>query len=298
MITVSEYDAFGPWIYEVNEEHPLPPLFVPYYKSGDNSLMVIKIPRNLERRNARPDMDLYDYVIGLYEDSIYILKRVDQHVEESRVYYSNIEGIEDHRRLLKGTLTIFLDHNKLVIPYNTISSNIIVKFIGIIREKFIQKSYEIKSEFDSEEDFGVEVLYRNMLKDIKSIIPDIRVCAVQRSIPLKLARGNFVERIGHFLSRPILLNSLHLTNNKELIVFTRGRAIIKKGKANYDYSTIYIPIEKLGIIIPVSDEKYDGLGAINLKLSGQDFRFYFEQTNRKSIDFYSNLNNRRHRDKR
>ncbi|MDF3001604.1 MAG: hypothetical protein K0Q48_1723 [Bacillota bacterium] len=298
MITVSEYDAFGPWIYEVNEEHPLPPLFVPYYKSGDNSRMVIKIPRNLERRNARPDMDLYDYVIGLYEDSIYILKRVDQHVEESRVYYSKIEGIEDHRRLLKGTLTIFLDRNKLVIPYNTVSSNIIVKLIGIIREKFTQKSFEINSEFDPGEDFGVEVLYRNMLKDIKPIIPDIRVCAVQRSIPLKLARGNFAERIGHFLSRPILLNSLHLTNNKELIVFTRGRAIIKKGKANYDYSTIYIPIEKLGIIIPESDEKYGGLEAINLKLSAQEFRFYFEQTNRRSIDFYRNLNNRRHRDKR
>ncbi|QOX64203.1 hypothetical protein FRZ06_13075 [Anoxybacterium hadale] len=298
MITVSEYDAFGPWIYEVNEEHPLPPLFVPYYKSGDNSLMVIKIPRNLERRNARPDMNLYDYVIGLYADSIYILKRVDEHVEEHRVYYSNIEGIEDHRRLLKGTLTIFLNHTKLTIPYNTVSSNLIVKFIGIIRDKYTQKSFELKSEFGPEEDLGVEVLYRNMLKDIKPMIPDLRVCAVQRSIPLKLAKGNFAARIGHFLSRSILLNCLHLTNNKELIVFTRGRTIMKKGKANYDYSTIYIPIEKLGILIPEKDEKYVGLESINIKLSSQEFRFYFEQTNRKSIDFYKSLNNRRNHDRR
>jgi hypothetical protein len=294
MITVSEYDAFGPWIYEVNEEHPMPPLFAPYYKSLDNSLMVIKIPRNLERRNARPDMDLYDYVISLYEDSICILKRVDEHVEEMRAHYSSIVGIEDHRRLLKGTL----DHDKLIIPYNTVSSNIILKFTRIIREKFTQKSFDIKSAFDPGEDYGVEVLYRNMLKDIKPIIPDIRVCAVQRSIPLKLAKGNFFERLGHFFSRQILLNSLHLTNNKELIVFTRGRAIIKRGKANYDYSTIYIPIEKLESIFTERDEKYEGLEVINLKLAAQEFRFYFDQTNRRSIDFYNNLNDRSHRTKR
>ena len=29
----SEYDAFGPWIYEITEAHPLPALFAPYVRS-------------------------------------------------------------------------------------------------------------------------------------------------------------------------------------------------------------------------------------------------------------------------
>ena len=27
---ISEYDAFGPWLYEIDDGHPMPPLFVPY----------------------------------------------------------------------------------------------------------------------------------------------------------------------------------------------------------------------------------------------------------------------------
>ena len=293
MFAVSEYDAFGPWIYEVNEDHPLPPLFVPYYKEENDCLMMIKIPRNIERRNARPDMDLYDYVIGLYENHIVILKRVGKNVEESRAFYSDIVGIEDHRRLLKGTLTIFLNHGKLVIPYNTVSSTVLMKFIGIIREKYAQKLLQLKGDFCSDEELNVEVLYRNMLRDIKSFIQDIQICAVQSTIPLRLEKGNLVEKIGSFLSRPILLNCLHLTNKKELIIFTRGRTFLKKGKANYDFSTIYIPFEKLNSITIENDDRYSGLSTVTLKLTDQEFKFYFEQTNQRSISFYSDISRER-----
>jgi len=290
MFTVSEYDAFGPWVYEVNEDHPMPPLFAPYYKEDNNCLMVIKIPRNIDRSNARPDMDLYDYVIGLYKDYIYILKRVGRDVEESKAFYGDIEGIEDYNRLLKGKLTIYLNNNKIVIPYNTVSSGIILKLIGIIRDRYTERSFDIKREFYPDGDLDVEVLYRNMLKNIKSTNPDLQICAVQRSIPLTFAKGNIFETAGHFLSRPELLNSLHLTNNKELIIFTRGKSFIKKGVANYAISTIYIPIEKLGSITVESYEKYEGLAVINFKLTEKEFRFYFEQSNNRSIDFYNNIN--------
>jgi len=291
MFTVSEYDAFGPWIYEVNEEHLMPPLFVPYYKEDNNCLMVIKIPRNIDRGNARPDMDLYDYVIGLYEDYIYILKRVDKNVEESRAFYSNIEGIEDYRLLLKGKLTIYLNKNKIVIPYKTISSDIILKLIGIIRDRYTKRSFDIKRDFYSDVDLNVEALYRNLLRDIKAINPDLQICAVQRSIHLKLSKGNIAEVAGHFLSRPELLNSLHLTNNKELIIFTRGRPLKKNTDLNYDFHITYIPIEKLSSLTVENYEKYDKLVVINLKLTGKEFRFYFEEANKRSIDFYNNINN-------
>lgn len=293
MFTVSEYDAFGPWVYEVNEDHPMPPLFVPYYKEDGNCLMVIKIPRNIERSNARPDMDLYDYVIGLYKDYIYILKRVGKNVEESRAFYSDIEGIEDYNLLLKGKLTIYLNNNKIVIPYNTVSSGIILKLIGIIRDRYTESAFDIKSDFYPDEDLNVEVLYKNMLRNIKSITPDLQIYAAQRSIPLTFSKGNIVEMAAHFLSRRELLNSLHLTNNKELIIFTRGKSFIKKGVANYAISTIYIPIEKLNSLTVESYEKYDKLVVINLKLTGKDFRFYFEQSNNRSIDFYNYINEMR-----
>ena len=83
---VSEYDAFGPWIYKITEKNPMPALFFPYYKENNNYLMLIKIPRDIERRKAKPDMDLYDYVIGMYEEYGYILKRNGKEVEEVKFY--------------------------------------------------------------------------------------------------------------------------------------------------------------------------------------------------------------------
>ncbi len=41
-----EYDAFGPWIYPIEGEHTLPPLFSGYQESIEKSLMSFKIPFN------------------------------------------------------------------------------------------------------------------------------------------------------------------------------------------------------------------------------------------------------------
>ena len=72
-LDLAEYNAFGPWAYEISEKYPLPPLFAPYFTADDKAVIKIKIPREIERRNAEPGMDLYDYVVALYEDRLLIL---------------------------------------------------------------------------------------------------------------------------------------------------------------------------------------------------------------------------------
>jgi len=287
---VSEYDAFGPWIYEVDENHPLPPLFVPYYKEDRNCLMIIKIPRNIERRNADPSMDLYDYVVALYEDYIYMLKRIGKNVEESRFFYKDIEGIEDLRQILDGTLTLYLKNAKLIISYNTVSSDIIMKLTRIVRERYTGRDFNIKRDY-YDENINIDNLYINLLKNIKSNDQDIQISAVQSSIPLKLLKGSITEMFEHFISGTVLLNTLHLTNNKELIIITRGRSFKKNRVVNYDFSITYIPFENLKSIMISNYEKYSELVELNLKLTEKEFRFYFEQTNNKSIDFYNNISN-------
>ena len=77
---ISEYDAFGPWIYEIDEEHPLPELFEPYVVR-EGAITLMKIPRQIERRNASPDMQLYDYVIGAYKNRVSIFKRIENSMQ-------------------------------------------------------------------------------------------------------------------------------------------------------------------------------------------------------------------------
>ena len=285
---ISEYDAFGPWIYEVNEDHPLPPLFVPFYKEDGNCLMRIKIPRNIERINANPGMDLYDCVIGLYQDHIYILKRKDKLVEESSARYSEIIGIEALYQLLAGTLTLYLSDGKITIPFNVVSNNVIMKLIGIIRSRYSEKTYEDSNHYCFDGNPSVETLFRNLLNTMKSE-EDLRICAVQRSISLKLNNGSYIDRLWHFFAGRKLLNTLHLSNSRELIILTRGRNFREGRGPNYDYAITYLPFEKLRGVFIENNERYSGLVELQLKMSGQDFKFYFEQTNKESIHFYHEL---------
>ena len=130
---VSEYDAFGPWIYEVTEEHPLPPLFASCISMDEPCLYMFKIPREIERRRATPDMDLYDYVVGAYEDHIRIYRRVEHTVEKTVIYYKDIEGIQILERLLQGQCIFYMKTEKKELPFNTTSAGIIMKFVTISR---------------------------------------------------------------------------------------------------------------------------------------------------------------------
>ena len=61
---VSEYDAFGPWIDEVFAPEDVPRLFRNHALDFDAARLVLKVPRDIVRRDATPDMDLYDYLLN------------------------------------------------------------------------------------------------------------------------------------------------------------------------------------------------------------------------------------------
>ena len=64
MHVISEYDAFGPWIYEVHNVDELPRLYQNAGIDPTTCSLVLKIPRNIERRDATPDMHLYDHLVS------------------------------------------------------------------------------------------------------------------------------------------------------------------------------------------------------------------------------------------
>src|SRR5660398_172964 len=75
MSTTAEYDAFGPWIYEVRRPDEVPRLFRSHPLDLANALLTVKVPREIERRVANPSMDLYDNLLSLGPESITVLSR-------------------------------------------------------------------------------------------------------------------------------------------------------------------------------------------------------------------------------
>ena len=283
----AEHYAFGPWIVEVTDKNLLPPLFVPYYKGSNSFLMLIKIPRNIDRRNAVPGMDLYDYVIGLYEDYIYLLERKEKAVEETTFSYREIEGLEYFIDLLLGRLTIYLKDRKIQISYNSVSKNIITKIIKIIRSKYAIWSYQ-KIATDTNQNECVEPLYMSLLNSMKSDDDIMALTAVQPSITVKTANQSFLQKLLYTIFRKKLLPSLHLANDKELLVISRGQAF-KFRDAVYSYALTYIPTEKIQGIELVKDKNYDNILRLELKINNETFLFHLDVNNKTVQDYYKNL---------
>jgi hypothetical protein len=113
---VSEYNAFGPWIDEVRTRDELPRLYRDHPIDLASARLVLKVPRNIARRDATPGMDLYDHVIVRETDALTVLSRRPQgsvDTGESSVGYdvhrtdiADITAVRDVVNLLDGALTI------------------------------------------------------------------------------------------------------------------------------------------------------------------------------------------------
>lgn len=290
----AEYVAFGPWIIEITDKYPLPPLFIPYYKEDGIDLMRIKIPRDIERSNANPDIDLYDYVIGLYENSIYILERLENDVKETKILYDEIEGLENYVDILSGKFTIFLNDRKVIIPYNAVSKEIINSMIRIIRDRYIGKSYQkLHSPYDNDKGKNniKEILYINLLSQMRVNGETFDITVIQPSVMLQKSKKGIRQKALQFLYSEILLSSLHLANESEILVISRGTPFKMRRDAIYSYSHIYIPIEKLQSIMLEKDDYSDNLQRFYMKTNRHTFMFYFDESNKESKDYYRNLSN-------
>lgn len=141
----SEYDRFGPWIDDVTTTEEVPPLYRDYPIDLERARMVLKVPRNISRRNATPDMDLYDHLLILDEVGLTVLSRrlgegsrrapVARGYDVTSVRYSEVVAVLDTADLLDGRFTIFTTRGAaLSVQYNGSGRASIARLVSAIRE--------------------------------------------------------------------------------------------------------------------------------------------------------------------
>lgn len=285
-----EYDAFGPWILEINQEHTLPPLFVDYFTENDDYLMCIKIPRDIERRNAKPGMNLYDYVIALYDDHLYVLKRVADHVTSLTVHYNEIEGIKDYRNLLAGELTLLLINDNVSIRYNTVSSDIIDKMTSLIRKRYVSKERTFDTSntiFEENIRKNTEKYYLHLVKLLKKQDELIHFIGLQS--PHKLEYKQLYNKLSFKWINSQLQSSVFLSNQKEVIILQRGKPFKFFREADYSYSLTYIPYENIMMVQQVDNKFSSELENLTINTKKHTFNYFFKLDNSYKDDLYRHL---------
>lgn len=278
--STKEYDAFGQWIFEINDEYTMPPLFVKYYQEKETPLMLIKIPRKIDRRDATPDMNLYDYVIGAFESYLYILKRVEDSVEERRILYDSVVAIKNTAALLRGQVHLFLKGETIIIDYNTASEDKIFKLINIIRARYTAEETKLSISSIDDNINMVEHRYLVLIDQFKANNESIRLVAYQPPLRLIPRYDRFYQKVFTFLlRRKVLASTAFITNDLELIVLEREQRIRFYNWADLSCSCLYFPYQY------ISDVKKEGsigsgqLSQINIRVNNEQFSFLYGENN-------------------
>ncbi len=276
-----ELDEFGPWIMEIKNKSDMPPLFEPYYSEDDTYLLLIKIPRlDIERRQVLPGMNLYDYVIGAYEDYLFILKREGETVSTVKIPYETIEVIQNYKDFLAGDLKLFFSEGAQEIEYNAISDEFIIRLIDIMRVRYskkVQKTINL-IDYDVVKE-KLNFLFVNLLNQIKDNEGQLNILALQNETEVTAIKEVATQKLWYKAKSSSLQSELHLANEKELILIAQSTPFKSHGELVCGYYFTYIPFEKIKKVELRASVNYESVEEMIISTQHHQFSMYFESKN-------------------
>ena len=282
---ISEYDAFGPWVYDVDGEHPLPLLFVPFVDMSKSWRMLLKIPRDIERRRATPDMDLYDFVVGADDAGVQIWSRREKAVESTRIAYRDITGIRLYQRLLHGVCTLYSAGGPVILTYNTVSADVMRRFGDLVRAEYgggVSAAAGLRGDPDLRER-DLDIWLYNQMRDLR----DRGVCFTLDAYQ-PCWSDTRTDRHLPWKRKEEFAGTLYLHNEREVLLLRSGKPE-KKGEQTYSAEFTAIPWSALGGVLLESSQLHEGALLASFRLPGAELRTEVHPENRGAVCFLESL---------
>ncbi|WP_028731513.1 hypothetical protein [Rhizobium leguminosarum] len=233
-----EYDAFGPWVYEITKESEMPPRFRFAYAQHINARFLLKIPVHADRREMRPGMDLYAAVLAIDENGISIYRLVENRIVSGQCSWGGVAAISNGSNLLQGNLSLLLASGREIeLAFNSVSQRLMEDAADFVRSRCasparMQRLAATVPNIDITDHF-----FRAML------------VMTQRRAPMPIAVVHFeppgqrcLDRDGR---RRITTGVLLLLTPSELIIVGRDRPARSLWHANYSALTTCVPLAHL-----------------------------------------------------
>lgn len=137
MRRTAEFDAFGPWIDEVHAPDEVPRLFRDRPVDLERADLVLKVPRRISRRDANPDMDLYDHLVVADADGLEVRTREGATYRYARIGYAEIAVLRSSVDLLDGRFRVLgtgaeaTEH--VGFRYNSVSHDLVEALVRVLR---------------------------------------------------------------------------------------------------------------------------------------------------------------------
>lgn len=134
LTAAEEYAAFGPWVDEVPDAGQVPRVFRSHLIDFGQASLVLKIPRDVPRRDAHPGMDLYEALVIVDASATTVLTRDGSSFAARSVSHGSLVAVSNSSDLLDGRLELVVsDGPPLVIGYNGSSQQNLERLVRLLR---------------------------------------------------------------------------------------------------------------------------------------------------------------------
>ncbi|MDQ1287115.1 MAG: hypothetical protein QG622_680 [Actinomycetota bacterium] len=267
MRSTREYDAFGPWIDRVRAVDDVPPL---YRNAGIDPAMcrlVLKVPREIERRNATPDMHLYDVLIAVDDETLTVLRRRGDTYDTTRVTCTQIVALEDSVSLLDGRLTVYLtDGTTVSIPYNGASQETVHELVALLRQLYLGSPVEpeapaatfAQSRDDLDLDLGpADTALVTVYNTVRRTEPRMHLIGMTtRHLLVPLAATSVFFRALHSVWPTTLLAAIVVADDREIQVFHRREWFARLGSNVYSLARTVLARDRITGVQVSPHERY------------------------------------------
>jgi hypothetical protein len=241
----AEYDRFGPWAIEISADDPVPALFAPHLIQARPALLAVKIPRKVARRDAHPGMDLYDYVVSLYEDELLVLQRVGHDVRAVAIACRDVQHLRVREDLLHGNLHLGLPDAAVDLPYNTVSSQLMQRLVGLVKERCRVPTWVAMPLQTATPVGGMSFYFEGLRQAMRHEQPHMQPLAAQADTALGPSATGLLRRIAFGVVDKRLLESLHQTDGEVLMVMDRGRPYAYRWQSVYGREETWVPLANI-----------------------------------------------------
>lgn len=277
MSTTAEYDAFGPWIYEIHSLEEIPRLFRGQAIDLDASVMTIKVPREIERRAANPSMDLYDMVLSLGPERVTALMRRGRSVDARDVAYADIQGITDSVDLLHGRLVLHTEGSPIEMRYNASSTDIVSHLVHELRRLYIE------SPAPGRPAGGPLNIPAGVEDDLKNLYRRIaREDGVGRTLGTQVKRVVTpvgASSVGRAVARawPTSMQSAVVTvDDREIVVLHRGKPFATGHRPVQSLARTALPLERVVAVDVRESQTYEGVSVVQVRVGRVTHEYFLD----------------------
>lgn len=282
----AEYDAFGPWVARVTSAALVPPLFRSWAPDPLGVDVMVKVPRNVHRRDTRPGADLYDHLLWVADGTLWQLTRAaaaaaaigapedaEGGVLRRRVPLAHVVAVEDSGELLDAVLTLRMDDGTaLAVRYSGTSRPIMGELVAAVRDAWrpgvqdgpapagagLGPESARVGGLEGLEGLDADVALVNELHELRRAEPGLVLRGAHGRRPVAAVDPDVVNRVRERMQPWVLQGAVACADAHELVVLHRRAWLTRTRKPDLSMARTVVSLERaraLGVRVrPVAFE--------------------------------------------